>query len=441
MRTVLYRMEDYVLYDYAGVERHLATMAAKGWRLEAAGDYLWKYRRAEPAKLTYAVTYAPDASEWNLQPTERQQMLTDYCTVAGWQKVTDWLQMQIFCTAEEEPVPLETDEALRLEITKEAMWSKFLLVQAGSLFLSLVMAAILLLLFVGNPILYVSKSYLLVWDVLVLYSIFQSGFHLGSYCWWSHRSEQLVAQGGSCAAPLPYLLINRIGRIGTAVFLLAFALLILQDKGKGPGLYAVLCMSILFVMIFLLRKMQRFFKQRGLSKGKNIFALILLDFLLAFLLIGGLRYYALQAGWFTPQTVTQEELLITVEDLQEVPGLEYQQQKNTHSSILLTRFYGRQWGEQTTGLEYEMIEVTWPVLYDWCLQQYLQKHWDTMLFPQPNGYRALKEPIDQLDWAYQYYDDATPLNQWLLGKGQRILELKTSWPLTKEQLQLVGEKL
>ena len=436
MRTVLYRMEDYVLYDYTGVERHLSAMAAKGWRLESVGNDLWKYRRAEPAKLTYAVTYAPDASEWNLQPTERQQMLTDYCAEAGWQKVTDWLQMQIFCTAEEDPIPLETDEALRLEITREAMWSKFLLVQAGSLFLSLIIAGILLLSFVGNPILHLSKGYLLALDVLVLYGIFQNVFHLGGYCWWSCRSEKSVEQGGSCVAPPPYLLVNKIGRIGTAVFLIAFVLLILQDKGKGPGLYAVLYMLFLFVMIFLLRQMQKFFKQRGLSKGKNIFALILLDCLLAFLLIGGLTYYALQAGWFLPQMVTQEELLITVEDLQEVSGLEYQQQKNTHNSILLARFYGKQWGEQTTGLEYEMIEVKWQALYDWCLQQYLQEN---KSFLEAGVYQALKVEFQQT--VYQYYVDDKPVNQWLLCKDNRILKLRASWPLTEAQLQIVGEKL
>lgn len=35
MRAVMYRMEDYLLYDYAGVERHLSVMAlgAGGWKL------------------------------------------------------------------------------------------------------------------------------------------------------------------------------------------------------------------------------------------------------------------------------------------------------------------------------------------------------------------------------------------------------------------------
>lgn len=436
MRAVMYRMEDYLLYDYAGVERHLSVMAARGWRLEAISDFLWKYRRAEPAKLTYAVTYAPDASTWNLQPTEQQQRLIDYCAAAGWHKVTDWLQMQIFCTTEETPIPLETDEALRLEITREAMWSKFLLMKAGNLFLLLVIAGVLLLSFAGNPILHLSKGYLLALDVFVLYGIFQSGIHLGSYCWWSYRSEKLVEQGGSCAVPLPYLLVNKIGRIGTAVFLLAFVLLFLQDRGKGPGLYAVLYLLFFFVMRFLLQQMQKFFKQKGLSKGQNIFALVLLDFLLAFLLIGGLTYYTLQAGWFTPQTVTQEELLITLEDLQDVSGLEYHQQKNIHSSILLARFYGEQWKGQTTDLEYEMIEVKWPVLYDWCLQQYLQKNES---FTKGGAYQALEGNFQQT--VYQYYMDDKPINQWLLCKENCILKLSTSWSLTEAQLQVVEEKL
>ena len=247
---------------------------------------------------------------------------------------------------------------------------------------------------------------------------------------------EIGGAGRQLCGTAPYLLVNKIGRIGTAVFLIAFVLLILQDKGKGTGLYAVLYMLFLFVMIFLLRQMQKFFKQRGLSKGKNIFALILLDCLLAFLLIGGLSYYALQAGWFAKQTVTQEELLVTVEELQEGAGLEYQQQKNAHSSILLARFDGRQWGEQTTDLEYEMIEVKWQALYDWCLQQYLQEN---KSFPEAGVYQALKVEFQQP--VYQYYVDDKPVNQWLLCKDNRILKLRASWPLTEAQLQIVGEKL
>ena len=62
MKMTKYRMEDRQLYDFKGVEKHLADMAAKGWRLERAGRHIWKYRRAEPAKVRYAVTYCLVAS-------------------------------------------------------------------------------------------------------------------------------------------------------------------------------------------------------------------------------------------------------------------------------------------------------------------------------------------------------------------------------------------
>ena len=54
-----YRLENFVLFDCVGLERHLAEMAAKGLQLESIGRLVWKYRVTEPKKLTYSVTYAP----------------------------------------------------------------------------------------------------------------------------------------------------------------------------------------------------------------------------------------------------------------------------------------------------------------------------------------------------------------------------------------------
>ena len=59
MKNVKYCYETLCLYDYRGIEERLSAMAAKGWRLEHIGR-LWKYRRAEPAKVRYAVTYMSD---------------------------------------------------------------------------------------------------------------------------------------------------------------------------------------------------------------------------------------------------------------------------------------------------------------------------------------------------------------------------------------------
>ena len=140
MKDLKYRWNTLCLYDYRGVEEHLSAMAAKGWRLEKAGNALWKYRRAEPASLRYAVTYNAGASQFNPGPTEGQESLEELCNAAGWTKVCDWFQMQIFSTEDTDAVPLETDEALRLENIHRSLGKSFLLTNLILLALGLFMS-------------------------------------------------------------------------------------------------------------------------------------------------------------------------------------------------------------------------------------------------------------------------------------------------------------
>ena len=77
MKDVKYCRSTLCLYDYRGVEEHLSAMAAQGWRLEKAGNSRWKYRRAEPAQVRYAVTYNAGASQFNPGPTEGQESLEE----------------------------------------------------------------------------------------------------------------------------------------------------------------------------------------------------------------------------------------------------------------------------------------------------------------------------------------------------------------------------
>ena len=95
MKNVTYHWNTFQLYDYRGVEEQLSAMAARGWRLEKAGSALWKYRRAEPANLRYAVTYSGTASRFEPGPTEGEQSLEELCAAAGWTKVSDCSKMQI----------------------------------------------------------------------------------------------------------------------------------------------------------------------------------------------------------------------------------------------------------------------------------------------------------------------------------------------------------
>ena len=70
--------------DADGIEACLSKMARKGWQLERAGRYFWRFHRAEPAPLAYAVTYFADSSLYGGAATAAQDELAEYCAaVAG----------------------------------------------------------------------------------------------------------------------------------------------------------------------------------------------------------------------------------------------------------------------------------------------------------------------------------------------------------------------
>ena len=132
-----YQLSTFNLFDYAGVERHLEKMAAKGWQFDSV-TYFWKFRKTEPAQLKYSVTYIPEASDLDPEPLEKQKDIEAYCEEAGWKKVGSWMQMQIFCTDNPDAVPIETDEELRLDVIRRSM-NKNLLFSHGLLLLVFLM--------------------------------------------------------------------------------------------------------------------------------------------------------------------------------------------------------------------------------------------------------------------------------------------------------------
>ena len=137
MAKYKYQLGTFNLFDYAGVERHLEKMAAKGWQFDSVNTF-WKFKKAEPEKLKYSVTYIPEASDLDPEPLEKQKEIEEYCEKAGWKKVGNWLQMQIFCTENPDAVPIETDEELRLEFIRKSM-KKNLLISHGLLLLVFLM--------------------------------------------------------------------------------------------------------------------------------------------------------------------------------------------------------------------------------------------------------------------------------------------------------------
>lgn len=460
MKSTKYRTENLLLYDYEHVEEHLSAMAAKGWRLESIGARLWKYRRAEPAKVRYAVTYIQDASQFNPGPTERQQTLEELCAAAGWEKVCDWFQMQIYCSEAEDPVPLETEESVRLEAVHRSMKRNYLPANTVFLILFLAMSAWFVCTLVTDPLRILENSaYLFIGPLLFLQSVILS-ITLGLYWRWYRRSSRSVAQGGPCAKPGKLQWINR----ATYGFLIPWTGLYLLSQlaasQKGPVIYFAVYMLLICLLGFLVRKTTALLRRMKASWGLNLFLTLLADVVLAIVLMGGLNFIAIQGGWYSgakseTYVYLQEEwdvspmdLPLTVSDLTAEEYSHIRRSEYDQSSIFVSRRscrdtvrekYGRFW------LEYKITQPQ-PWLYDLVLEDTLSPEESSLSVRGAHfSWLYTWEEVPAAPWgaeaAYRQSIDGEPRDTWLLIFPDRLAELSLSWDLTPEQMALAGEIL
>lgn len=115
------KLESFMLHDASAITKHLEKMAAKGWLLAHAANYFWTYEKIEPTALTFSVTYFSAVSDINPYSSENQSAFYEYCEALGWKLASEWNQMQIFYTENTKPIPIETDEALKLQTIHQSM--------------------------------------------------------------------------------------------------------------------------------------------------------------------------------------------------------------------------------------------------------------------------------------------------------------------------------
>ena len=243
------RLENFVFYDTESVTAHLEDMAQKGWALAEIGNLFWTYEKMEPTTRIYGTTFFPDASEMDISPTDTQAEFLAYCQKAGWQYVTQWKNMQIFQTTAENPIPLETDETLRLKITHKAM-KKTLLSNhliLGFLFLMMV---------------FFSRESLVLWMLYLLLACYLFGSCF-AYSHWHKQSLRAVEAGGNC---LP---VSKKGRgLANGLHLLAGFMVLWTFFQGGSGKPSAQLAALPLVCVFLALDflVQKLCKKLGLSK-------------------------------------------------------------------------------------------------------------------------------------------------------------------------------
>ena len=454
MRNTKREFCTYLNFDYRGVEAHLSKMAARGWRLEKIGPWFWTYRRAEPAQVAYAVTYLPSVSQFSPEPSADRENLEELCAAAGWEPVAEWVQMQVFANERPDPVPLETEESVRLEVVHRSMKKNFLPWTMVVLALALVMAGLQVKTLLTDPYSLLSSTNLFpsfVWELLL---VLQAG-NLLWYGRWLRRSRRAVAQGGACADAGPGLRRFNLVILWLVLALAAlFLVSTLLTTGAEIGLFVVCYTAGLVLLILLVDRTRRALKRRGTARGLNVFLTLLVDVVLAVVLVGvgpmvivglvssnsGSIYY--QGEHWDADPVP---LPLTVED---VTGQHYEHVRRYDigsGSLLIRERSCRETvldGEDLVILDYDITTLALPGLYDLALEHCQTERYSSWPYrwqetdPAPWGAEA----------AYQLFKDTGVFQDtyslYILCWPDRIVQLNLSdLAPTPDQMAVIGEKL
>ena len=459
------RLETFSFYDRTGLERHLAQMAEKGWLLEKIGQLVWTYRRIEPKKLTFSVTYFPKASQFDPGPSEEQRTFYDFCEHTGWVLAASSAQLQVFYNGEPDPIPIETDPVMEVDAIHRTMKRSFLPSQLVLLAAALMNSALILYQVHDDPISWLSSPAIVFTPGCWVMVLLLIGVECISYFRW-HAKAVRAAERGEYLETHSHRGLQIGSLVILAVWLAGYILSVLAS-GSRLMITLIALMFLLYVPgVFLITNgLKRFMKSLSAPAGINRAVTLAGSFVLLFVVLAAITFGTLHAynrGWFGREqetyeyngrtyTIDRDQIPLTLDDLLEGGFDSYSRERRGSESFLLGRYILHQWPlgpvelfPERVFLDYEIILVKAPFLYDLCREAKLHErdYWNN---EEPGLY--CYEPVDPAAWgaveAYQWTRAGTPDNQFLLCYPERIVEISLDWDgaPTPEQMAVVGEKL
>lgn len=430
-------------YDRTGMAVHLEKRAAEGWLLDRVTPFGWLYRPIEPAKLHFTVTYDHRLSEFAPGPTEEEQTYQDFCAHGGWHFAAASGKMYFFYSAEEDPLPIETDPALELKQMARATRLMAVLLWVW-LLLGFWMGGSFCWTLANRPVDLLSNSLNLTTGLAWLGLFVYSAADLWTYYHWRYRARKAAALGEFVPTRGHHRLLLGVA----SLVVLGLLYWLVTERRSGMQALVAAQVGIIAVLMLAVQGTKNFLKRRGAPTGVNRAVTLGVDVLLALALWGVLTAMLLsgvRSGAFSSESGVEPPL--RVEELTGVAG-DYKTHTSLDETVFLSRltvhqFARRQEGEIPPGLEYTLVEVKCPPFYGLCLDEMLREY-DDWSFDSPEftyGY----EPSDPAPWgaaeAYQLTLGGEARERYLLCWPDRLVSLSLDFTPTAEQMTLAGERL
>lgn len=460
MKDIKRRLEHFSFYDHSGIAAHLEQMAEKGWMLIQMNALFWIYRRIEPRKLRFAVTYFPKASDFDPAPSEKQQSFQDFCETAGWKSVATLAQMQVFCSGDLDAVPIETDAEVQVANIHAAMVRNFLPSYLLLMLLSVLQCGLIFWRLRTDPIgvLVSSNNLFTVFSWLLVFIL--GAIEIISYFRWRGKAKAAAERDGSFVQTKSHRSVMRIGLAAVFIMLLVWILGLSTERMKFIGILSIINMSVLFALVNLVKYV---LKRKRVSTAVNRAVTLAASFVLSFALMGSLIFCTF-AMLRNEDSVSAEEtyehngrtwevyhdnLPLTIEDMTGEKQLGYSYKSTAEKSLLAEQLEGNQDARLDAAndlptLRYSVTKLRINGLYKLCrdgvLRRYEERGKDV-----PGEFREQYIACDAAPWgakeAYQYHAGKEAYNRYLVCWENRLAEINFSWEPTPEQMRIAAERL
>ncbi len=440
MKDIKKKVEFFTFYDKTGIEKHLEKMAAEGWLLEKISAFRWTYRRIEPKKIHFSVSYYATITDFEPEPTEEQQAFNDFCEHSGWKLATQTVQMQVFYNENENPVPIETDPVLEVENIHRSVKKTVLVTYFLMLFLGFIMGASFISTMLGDPISLLSSSIRLFTGIWFIVALVYSLTELITYFTWRRKAKKFAEQG-------VFLATRGHRKLGFAIvvfMLVSVVLYLISLANTGLQFYMTAYLLILLAGFPLVNGVKSFLKKKKVKAGTNKALTFMASFTLAFVLVGALTavtILGIRNGAFESDL---KELPFTVGELLKIDDSDYIKTRGKEDSIFLGQYRSSQHPnryDHSPTMQYTVTEVKLPFLYDFVVDT-LYHHYDEW-----KGWDSTYEYIetDGTAWgaskAWELYRNGESDNAFLVCYDKYVLEISADWEFTAEQKQRIGDSL
>ena len=444
-------------YDQVKIQEKLEEMAEQGWMVDQPGNFTWTFKRMEPQKLRFSVTYFPSASEFDPGPTESELTKLDFCAQDGWKLALKWGVMQIFYNENENAVPIETEPVAQVENVRKSMQKNVLAthVMTGVLIVWFLFTQVGI--FRRDPVEYLSDPLRLyqlpMWISLLLACVYELWF----YFHWTRKAKKMAEEDGV------FLPIK--SNIRASYVLLAFSFLLILFAFGSSRAYltaGLIWGGVMCLVTFSANAIKKKLKQKGASRRVNMAvslgSVFLLTVLFMVVLVSAIIGSGIHMDRDSKPVGTYEyngrereiydaPLPLVVEDLSDIAGNWSKEMDHQETALVSYTEYDQRalWTEprEVPNLSYTVTDIKAPFLRDYIRQAILNSRQDEVHgdFILTDHYESVDASIWGADEAYQAYFSDAFLNTYLLFWGNRIAEIKFYWEPTAEQITKAAEIL